>query len=52
MWSMGSNFTAGTKGSWAQVVSFANLTTESASDQMDVSWCITLEFAQSSTRSR
>ena len=44
MWSMGSNFTSGTKGSWAATTSFADLTT-CAGNQMDVDGA-TLEFAQ------
>jgi len=44
MWSMGSNFTAGTNGSWAQAVAYANLTT-CPGNQMDEVGA-TLEFAQ------
>ena len=44
MWAMGSNFTGGTKGSWAATTSYTNLTT-TAGDQMDEVGA-TLEFAQ------
>jgi len=43
MWTMGSNFTGGTKGAWASTSGYANLTT-CAGDQMDVVGA-TLEFA-------
>ena len=43
MWSMGSNFTDGTEGSWAATTAYADLTT-CAGDQMDVVGA-TLEFA-------
>ena len=44
MWAMGSNYTGGTKGSWAATTSYTNLTT-TAGDQMDEVGA-TLEFAQ------
>ena len=43
MWSMGSNFTGGTKGAWAATANYVDLTT-CAGDQMDVVGA-TLEFA-------
>lgn len=44
MWAMGSNYTGGTKGSWAATTSYTNLTT-TAGNQMDEVGA-TLEFAQ------